>query len=98
MAWYNCIMTGRLTIDKAGRIILPKPLRDELQLAAGDSLEVETSGEAITLRPVRGDSPLKRKRGVWVFQTNEPLAKNVVEETTRQIRRELEDQALGKKR
>jgi AbrB family looped-hinge helix DNA binding protein len=44
-------MITRLTLDKAGRIILPKPLRDELRLEAGDTLEVESSGEEITLRP-----------------------------------------------
>ena len=91
-------MTGRLTIDKAGRIVLPKPLRDELQLEPGDSLEVNTSGEEITLRPLRGGSPLKKKRGVWVFETGEPLPDSVVQQTTRAIRREREALILGKKR
>jgi len=39
----------RLTLDKAGRIVLPKPLRDELRLEPGDALEIESSGEDITL-------------------------------------------------
>ena len=56
-----------LTLDKSGRILLPKPLRDELNLAPGDTLEVETSGERITLHPVRSASPLQKERGVWVF-------------------------------
>jgi AbrB family looped-hinge helix DNA binding protein len=41
-----------LTIDKAGRVVIPKALREELRLEPGDSLEMETSGESITLRPV----------------------------------------------
>jgi AbrB family looped-hinge helix DNA binding protein len=36
-------MTSRLTVDKAGRVVLPKPVRDELQLSPGDSLELESS-------------------------------------------------------
>jgi AbrB family looped-hinge helix DNA binding protein len=34
-------MNTTITVDKAGRIVLPKPVRDKLQLQAGDSLEVE---------------------------------------------------------
>ena len=30
----------RTTIDAAGRLIIPKPLRDELQLRAGEELEI----------------------------------------------------------
>jgi len=33
---------GRLVLDKAGRVVLPKPLRDELQLAPGDDLQQDT--------------------------------------------------------
>jgi AbrB family looped-hinge helix DNA binding protein len=51
-------MKTRVTIDKAGRVVIPKPLREELQLEPGDSLEMESAGEQITLRPVRGTRPL----------------------------------------
>ena len=46
-------MTTTLALDKAGRIVLRKAVGDELQLAPGDSLELETSGEQVTLRPLR---------------------------------------------
>ena len=85
-------------MDKAGRIVLPKPLRTELQLAAGDALEVETSGEQITLRPVRENGPLRKKDGVWVYRAGEPLSAAVVEETVREVRREREERAGGKAR
>ena len=45
-------MNTTLTVDKAGRVVLPKPVRDELQLAAGDSLELESSEDRIVLPPV----------------------------------------------
>ncbi len=35
-------------------MVIPKPLREELHLEPGDSLEMESAGEQITLRPVRG--------------------------------------------
>ena len=92
------IMTSTLTIDKAGRIVLPKPLRDELQLEAGDSLELNTKGEEITLRPIRGNSTLKKKNGVWVFRAGQPLAEDAVDKTTREVRHDREELILGKKR
>jgi len=61
-------MATKLTLDKAGRVVLPKPLRDRLQLAPGDTLHLETEGERITLRPVRQNVMLKKELGVWVYQ------------------------------
>lgn len=81
-------MTTRLTLDKAGRVVLPKPLRDELELAAGDTLELESRGEQITLRPVRGAVPLKKERGIWVYRTGQPLTAATSDQTLRQIREE----------
>jgi AbrB family looped-hinge helix DNA binding protein len=96
MVWHNGIMNTTITVDKAGRIVLPKPVRDKLQLQAGDSLEVEASGEEITLRPVRGKARLQRVDGMWVFTTDEPLPENLVEDTMEAVRREREEQILGK--
>ncbi len=31
----------RTTIDGAGRLVVPKPIRDQLQLAAGAEVEVD---------------------------------------------------------
>lgn len=91
-------MTARLTLDKAGRVVLPKFVREELQLAPGDALELESSGEQITLRPLRGNAPLRKKRGIWVYRVGEPLPDAVVRETLRQVRREREEKNLGKGR
>jgi len=41
-------MSGRLVIDKAGRVVIPKTLREHLRLEPGDSLELESVGEQIT--------------------------------------------------
>ena len=89
-------MLSKLTLDKAGRIVLPKPLRDELQLEPGDTLELETSGEEIVLRPARGSAQLRKKQGVWVFRSCEPLTPEMVAKTVREVRRERESQILGK--
>jgi AbrB family looped-hinge helix DNA binding protein len=90
---YYAIMHVRLTIDKAGRIVIPKPLREELHLEPGDDLELESAGEEITLRPVRGTGPLTQEHGVWVFRTHgkpgqagQAMAASTTDEMLRQIR------------
>ena len=57
-----------ISVDKAGRVVLPKDLRDKLRLEAGDELSVEEDNEQIVLRPVRAQATLTKERGVWVYQ------------------------------
>lgn len=89
-------MTTKLILGKAGRIVLPKPLRDELELAPGDSLDLERTGEAITLRPSRGRAPLRKKRGVWVLSSGERITNVDVLKLVDQVRRERDEHVLGK--
>lgn len=79
-------MTNRLVMDKAGRIVIPKPLREELGLQAGDALELETAGEQIMLRPVRGTGPLVKEHGVWVFRIGQPLPASATDEVLEELR------------
>jgi AbrB family looped-hinge helix DNA binding protein len=88
-------MTSRLMLDKAGRVVLPKPVRDELQLSPGDSLELESSEQQIVLRPVRGTGPLRKKRGVWVFRTGAPLSAKTVTHAITEVRRDRDQNNLG---
>jgi AbrB family looped-hinge helix DNA binding protein len=89
------IMNTKLTLDKAGRIVLPKPVRDKLRLAPGDELELESLDDLITLRPLRGTAQLRKKRGVWVFHSGEPLFAATVDETIERVRRERDEHNLG---
>ncbi len=88
-------MIAKVALDKAGRIVLPKPLRDELNLSPGDTLEVAVCGERITLQPIRITPPLRKERGIWVFRTGEKLPGSVVEQTLRQVREERHRSAMG---
>jgi AbrB family looped-hinge helix DNA binding protein len=90
-------MNTRLVIDKAGRVVIPKPLREELHLEPGDSLEMESMGEQITLRPVRGTGTVIKERGVWVYHSGEPLPASATDEMLQQIRAERDMLQLGKR-
>jgi len=82
------MVSVRVTIDKAGRVAIPKLLREELRLESGDALDMETAGEQITLRPVRGTGPLTKEQGVWVFRVGQPLPASTTDELLQQIRAE----------
>ncbi len=63
----------RVTIDQAGRIIVPKPLRDALRLEGGTTLEIRARGGRLELEPVAVPMRLVRRGKGLVATTDEPL-------------------------
>jgi AbrB family looped-hinge helix DNA binding protein len=51
--WYSVGM--RATIDRAGRLVIPKQLRNEIGLRPGE-VEVTTQGAGLRVEPIAGDS------------------------------------------
>lgn len=88
----------RLTIDKGGRVAIPKATREKLALEPGDLLEMESVGEKITLRPVRGTGPLTKDQGVWVFHTGQSLPASATDAMLQKIREERDLANLGEKK
>ncbi len=88
-------MNTKLTLDQAGRVVLPKALRDAMHLSPGDTLELTFQGDELTLRPARGATPLQKERGVWVFRTGKPLTAEATEEAIRTIRAERHRKNAG---
>ena len=95
---YNAIMTTKVTLDRAGRVVLPKALRDELRLSPGDSLDLTVNGDEVTMRPSRHVNPLQKERGVWVFRTGKPMTEDEAQETLQNIRDQRQRRILGESR
>ena len=85
-------MTTIVTIDNAGRIVVPKALRDELRLSPGDKLSLETDSERLTLGPVRSTSAMRRQNGVWVFRSGRSIS---AEETSQALGRLIKPATLA---
>ena len=88
-------MSGTVTIDKAGRVVIPKEIRDELRLEPGETLAVATEGDSITLRLLRASSPLQKERGVWVFRGSMPLSLDEANRIVRAAREQRDRRNLG---
>ena len=91
-------MATNISIDKAGRIVLPKAVREQLELKPGDSLELQSGEDHIVLRPARRTPRMYKKQGVWVFDSGQPMPEGMVEKTIRAVREERHRQILGKVR
>ena len=72
-----------IPIDQAGRIVLPKHVRQELAIKPGDTFRVSIDGVAVTLTPNKEITGFVRKGKALVFSTagDERLR----EETARKI-------------
>jgi AbrB family looped-hinge helix DNA binding protein len=66
-------MNATLTIDKAGRVVLPKPVRDAVQISPGDSLELESSEDHIILRPAKLGRACTRSKECGCFTAMPPF-------------------------
>lgn len=88
-------MNSTITVDRAGRIVIPKPVREELQLREGDVLELEKAEGEIILRPLRGAGSMRKKHGIWVLRTGKPLSAETVKRTLQEVRNERSSVAAG---
>ena len=56
-------------IDKAGRVVLPKNVREELAINPGDMLKVSINGNEVTLRPKKDSAGFVRRGQALVFSS-----------------------------
>jgi len=55
------------TLDKFGRIVIPKRVRDDLGLKPGAVLQIEQADQKILMEPVNEEQHVVVKNGVLVF-------------------------------
>ena len=88
MPRYNPNMNAEITIDNAGRVVIPKAIREGLRLSPGDALELEAFEDHLLLKPVRPQTPMVRKRGIWVYQPDNLLPSDAILEAIDAMRDE----------
>lgn len=63
----NGMKTEMIQIDKAGRVVLPKPLREQFNLVPGDKLRLSVEGNGFKLEPTDAAGKVVKKGSVLVF-------------------------------
>jgi AbrB family looped-hinge helix DNA binding protein len=57
----------KTTLDRFGRVVVPKDIRDRLGLRPGAEIEIDEKGYEIVLKPVEHEPSLMVKEGVLVY-------------------------------
>ena len=78
-------------VDRFGRIVIPKKIRDDFNLEAGTQIRFEESEQGIVLKPVHGEPNLHWKDGVLVFSGSplEDLGKSLAKHREERARNAL---------
>jgi AbrB family looped-hinge helix DNA binding protein len=87
-----------IQIDKAGRVVLPKLLRERFNLLPGDKLRLSVEGNNFRLEPAEAGGKLVREGSVLVFtgEFAEPITTEKVNELIEQDRKERIAAGAGK--
>ena len=88
--------TANIPIDQAGRIVLPKQIREELAVRPGDTFDVSVNGSSITLTPNRERAGFVRKGKALVFGSpgNQSLTQKAVDEIVQKLRAERDEKNI----
>lgn len=78
-------MTTIVSIDGAGRIVLPKPIREQLGLRPASQLEISERSGYLELRPLEPAPCLVNEDGILVHQG---LAAGPMADAVKQVREE----------
>lgn len=88
--FYDIMYAMKATIDAAGRIVVPKPLRQALGLKAGQALEIRAGDGRLEIEIAATPMQLeKRGKGVVAVPGAElpPLTAEQVRDTLERVRR-----------
>jgi AbrB family looped-hinge helix DNA binding protein len=89
------IMAQEITIDGAGRIVIPKPLRDRMKLGPGARLHIFEEDGCLIITPDRPEPRLVERDGFLALDLGTEASVNIEPGAAREERiRQLVDYAL----
>ena len=70
----------KTTIDSAGRLVIPKGIRAQIDTGA-EPVNIEVDGSGIRIEPIKGDLLVERD-GLWIIPSS---SEKITDETVRQL-------------
>ena len=57
----------KTTLDRFGRVVIPKEIRDKMGLKPGAEIDIGENGNEIIVKPLDDETPLEIEDGVLVY-------------------------------
>ena len=57
----------KTTLDRFGRLVIPKEIRDKLGLKPGAEIDIGDNGNEVIVKPLGDETPLEMEDGVLVY-------------------------------
>lgn len=88
--------TISVQIDKAGRLVVPRKLREAIGISEKSQLEMEQEGNTLILREKTSGVRAVKEKGIWVFDSGGGvITTEMVNQAIEQGRRERLRTILG---
>jgi AbrB family looped-hinge helix DNA binding protein len=83
------------TIDSAGRLLLPKPIREAANLEGGTEVEIRVTGDHLEIEPVPAEVSLVQKGDFIVAVPKRTLKKKLTAEEVEEVRSRINMEPAG---
>ena len=86
------IITMKSTIDSAGRLVLPKAIREAANLEGGTEVEIRIAGDHLEIEPVPAEVSLVHRGDFLVAVPKRIHDKKLTAEEVEEIRKQITDE------
>ncbi len=74
----------KITIDKAGRIVIPKRIRERYNMHPGVPIELENGAEGVVLKVITKQPSLIKKQGILIHHGGENVSLDMADVVNRE--------------
>jgi AbrB family looped-hinge helix DNA binding protein len=87
----------KTTIDRAGRVVIPKAIRDRAGLVPGTEIDIRVDNGVVEISPPRPKGRLVEEDGFLFWESapgTPPITGEAIDQAIQDVRREREDEII----